>query len=116
MTDGNITRTHTVTDLLVTEIDTILDTVAGMSSSTDMVVVGPLCDAGGCARRRLIPSGGAWLADFTAAPGASTPEEQYPYDITAGVGGDAVQYDADSDGTARACFSPYLLDLTLVLR
>jgi hypothetical protein len=116
MTDGNMTKTHTVTDLLVTGINAALDTVSGMSTSGNIVEVGSLCDAGGCAVRRVTPSGGAWLADFKAAPGAPTPEEQYPFDIKAGVGSDAVQLDVDGDGTQRGWFVPYIVYLPLVVR
>jgi hypothetical protein len=117
MTDGNITKTHTVTDLLVTVVDPVLDTVAGTGTSSDLIFVGPLCDVGGCALRWAVPSGGAWLADFKAVPGASTPEEGYPYDIRAGVRSEAVQADIDNDGTQRSWqFPPYWIFLPLVLR
>ena len=117
MTDGNITKTHTVTDLLVTGIDAALDTVSGTGTSSDLVEVGPLCDAGGCALRWAAPSGGAWLADFKAAPGAPTPEEQYPFDIQARIMAEAVQVDMDNDGTQRGWqFPPYWLFVPLVLR
>jgi len=117
MTDGNITKTHTVTDLLVTGIDAALDTVSGTSSSADTIEVGPLCDAGGCAVRRVTPSSGAWLADFKAAPGAPPPEEQYPFNIQAKIIAEAVQVDMDNDGTQRSWqFPPYWLFVPLVLR
>ena len=117
MTDGNITKTHTVTDLLVSGINASLDTVSGTGTSADTIEVGPLCDLGGCALRRVVPYGGAWLADFHAAPGAPTPEEEYPYDIHAGDRSEAVQFDVDRDGTQRGWqFPPYWIFLPLVLR
>ncbi|MBI5352063.1 MAG: BMP family ABC transporter substrate-binding protein [Chloroflexi bacterium] len=92
-------KTLVVSDLAVTNIDQAVNTVSGTSSSSGLVEVGYLCDPNGCALRRVNPTSGVWLVDFSANPGAPTAEEQYPYDIKGGDGNQALQYDSDNDLT-----------------
>jgi len=105
MDNGKITRTLTVTDLEVTDVNPDLDTVSGTSSSDLPIEVGQLCDPGGCTVRRTTQSGGSWSVDFSV-PGAEG-DEQYLYDIKFGDESEARQNDSDGDATQYGWNVPY---------
>jgi len=99
MTDGITTKTHTVTDLVVLDVDTETDTVWGTGTPGTWVEVGPLCDNEGCAiRRTIIAADGTWRVDFSV-PGGTEPDEQKTYDLQECEGSEARQHDEDGDST-----------------
>lgn len=99
MTDGNITKTHIITDLVVLGADAATDTVWGTGTPGTWVEVGHLCDNDGCAiRRTVIAADGTWLLDFSV-PGGPEPDEQKTFDIQECYGHEARQHDEDGDST-----------------
>jgi hypothetical protein len=84
MTDGITTTTHVVSHLIVTEINTTTNTVAGITDPGGVVEVGRMCDDLGCAIRRVTANNyGSWLADFSV-PGEDS-DEQDLFDIRPGA-------------------------------
>ncbi|MEO8356475.1 MAG: ABC transporter substrate-binding protein, partial [Chloroflexota bacterium] len=100
MTDGNITKTHTVTNLVVTAVDPVADTVFGKADTGTQVDIGHIyCDENGCFgfRHEIADSNGEWLAEFSE-PGEDG-DEQDVVDITPGMSSEARQFDEDGDHT-----------------
>ena len=95
MTNGDVTKTHTVTDLTVTDVNETADTVSGTTSSGfDSVNVSGWDE--GNPYRHAANVAGAWSADF------SVPwEDQGTWDIEPGTQGYAEETDEDGDGTNR---------------
>jgi basic membrane lipoprotein Med (substrate-binding protein (PBP1-ABC) superfamily) len=92
MTDGILTKFHTVTDLVVTEVDAATDTVWGTATPGGNLNV-QYCDNTGCSWRRFVTIGldNTWLADFSVPGGGASPEEQNILDILPGMRGEALE-------------------------
>ncbi len=109
MTGGATTKTHTVTDLTVTTIDPVADTIAGTAQPGSQVDVGHICDQNGCAFRRVITNGsGIWLADFSVV--GEDDDEKDLFNIRPGTSSEARQPDVDGDTTTAqwGLPSPYI--------
>ncbi len=107
MTDGNITKTHTVTSLVVDGVDPIADTVYGRADAGSQVDIGHIyCDENGCFgyRRETADGSGNWIADFSV-PGEDD-DEQDIIDITLGTGSEARQCDEDGECTTYGWHVP----------
>jgi hypothetical protein len=98
--DGTTTKTHTVTDVNVTDIDTGADTVGGTSEPDAWVQVNARLFADWSSRWVQADPGGNWIADFSVAV-----EEQPVVDITDATFIDVDEFDDDGDATARS-FGP----------
>ncbi len=97
LSDGVTTKTHTVIDLGITDVNEDADTVSG-TAVPDSQVDAWICDDWGCANRHVLADPtGSWLADF-ANPGPQD-DEQDTYDIVPGTRGDVSQSDDDGDST-----------------
>ena len=96
MTDGNSTRTHTLTNLVVTGVDLDLDTVWGTGTPGAQIGVQYCAHNAGCnwVRSATIQPDSTWQVDFSV-PGGSTPEEQNLLDIQPGMFGEALEGNAD---------------------
>jgi hypothetical protein len=104
MTDGTITKTHTVTNPAMLGVDADTDTVWGTGTPGAWVEVGYLCDDEGCAiRRTTVAADGSWLVDFSV-PGGSEPEEQKTFDIQSWQSVEVWQIDEDGDNTQNGWF------------
>lgn len=100
LTNGIITKSHLVTDLVVDGVDPQQDTVFGTTSPGTQVDIGHIyCNENGCFgyRRELADSNGAWLADFSVT--GEDGDEQDIIDLTLGMGSEARQCDQDGDCT-----------------
>lgn len=100
MTDGTVTKSHTITDLVVTGADPDEDTVFGTADPGAEIHIGHIyCDENGCFgfRREIADENGDWLANFSV-PGEDD-DEQDVIDITPGMGSEARQCDEDGDCT-----------------
>jgi hypothetical protein len=97
ITDGTITKTHTVTPLAVTSVNTDTDTISGTAESGSRVLIGWLCGENGCAFRSETVVGGIWAANFTQW--GDEGNEQNVFDIRAGTASEARQIDEDGDAT-----------------
>ncbi len=86
LTDGNTTKTHTVTNLAVTSMDLDLDTVSGTADSDDEIEV-EIFDVG-CFVSTIADGSGNWIADFREI-----------CDIGSGTKGAAYEPDDDGDRT-----------------
>ena len=105
MTDGTATKTHTVTNLAITNIDPVADTVSGTAEPGSQVEIGWICDDLGCAFRRVTTNGsGNWLADFSEV--GEDGDEQDLFDIVPGTGNEARQPDIDGDSTTVQWWVP----------
>ncbi|MGD1995120.1 MAG: DUF11 domain-containing protein, partial [Anaerolineae bacterium] len=97
VSDGTITKTHTVTDLAGTGIDYEADTVSGTAEPGSSVSVWH-CDEGRCWNRDVVADGsGEWTADFGGL-----------LDIVRGMEFEAAQYDEDSDSTQIRIYGQFL--------
>ncbi len=94
MTDLSTTKTHTVVDIHITEIDLDTDTVSGIATPDRWVTVH--IHETDVTRDVLTDGGGAFVADF-ANPGAGE-HEQETWDISYGTAGEV--FDTDNDGDA----------------
>ncbi len=100
LTDGSITKTHTVTELIVTGTDPEADTVSGTAAPGSQVDIGHLsCDEFGCYgyRRETADVNGDWLADFSVV--GEDDDEQDIIDLYPGMRNEARQCDEDGDCT-----------------
>jgi len=86
LTDGNTTKTHTVTNLAVTSMDLDLDTVSGTADSDDEIEV-EIFDSD-CFKKVTADTSGNWTADFNG-----------DCDIIADTRGGAYEPDEDGDRT-----------------
>ena len=98
MTDGVVTKSHTLISLAVTTIDVDADTVAGTGEVGANLNV-QHCQYNGCLWRRwtVIQPDGTWKVDFSV-PGVGS-DEQEILDIVPGTTGEALYPDADADHT-----------------
>jgi hypothetical protein len=95
MFNGAETKSHTVTDLEVTDVNEVADTVSGTTSSGFDSVNVSIYDGG--PNRNVENVAGNWSADF------SVPwEDQGTWDIGPGTNGEANESDADGDSTQRS--------------
>ena len=91
VTDGSLTKSHTVTDIAVTEIDTAADVVRGTAApGSELTVYCPTTS-----RWTSAVGDGTWMVDFSV----SNDPDQAIYDILPGSTGGAEQFDADGDST-----------------
>jgi hypothetical protein len=96
VSDGTTTKSHTVTGISVTNIDTAADQVSGTANSGAQVRVWASLFDDGSGRSVIADSGGNWIADF------SVEEDGQPvYDITDFTRIDAREFDDDGDLTNR---------------
>lgn len=96
MDDGTTTKTHVVTNLLVTGLDLDTDVVSGTADPGAWIELWT-CDDVTCYHRRAIADiGGFWSADFSVA--GSEPDELV-YDFTPGTWVDVSEWDDDWDKT-----------------
>jgi hypothetical protein len=95
VTDGTTAKTHMVTALDVTTIDTTFDTIGGTAAPGTEVWV----DVVGTNRARRVTANGSgyWLANFGAPAGEE--DWQQTWDIKLGDNGHAEQSDEDADVT-----------------
>jgi hypothetical protein len=105
LTNGAITKAHTVTDLAVTDVDPESDTVSGTAPPGTEVGVRP-CDPSGCYNGYTIAdASGNWTVDLTGI-----------YDLIPGSGGEAFQDDPDRDFTSVSWSVPRRVWLPFVLK
>ncbi|MFQ5892688.1 MAG: extracellular solute-binding protein [Nitrospinota bacterium] len=100
LSDGITTKTHTVTNLTVTSVDPVADTVSGTAVAGSHVNVG-ICDEFACIgieRHEVADASGNWTANFSVV--GDEEFEQNTFDLVPGTGGDAEQTDEDGDQTA----------------
>jgi hypothetical protein len=98
ITDGITTKTHTITSLAVTGIDTAADTISGTAAAGSQVEVGWLCDSYTCTHRLVTANGsGLWTANYSIS--GPNPGESGTIDIVKGASSTAFQVDADNDTT-----------------
>jgi hypothetical protein len=98
VTDGATTKSHTVTDIAVTEVDAAADVVRGTAApGSELWVYAP-----GNYRWTSAAGDGAWMIDFSVSddPG------QAVLDILPGTSGSADQGDADGDSTVVEWYVP----------
>ena len=88
MTDGTYTRTYTVTNLTVTDIDEIADTISGTAEAGSEISVSAHDDNGGDYLYPIADSFDNWSADFSGL-----------VDIASGAFGYASQYDGEGNST-----------------
>lgn len=102
MTDGTTTKSHTVTNLVVSGVDPVTDTIWG-TGVPGSLVTSLRCGIevpGGCvSRNTTVQSDHTWQVDFSV-PGGPSPEEQNLWNIVPGTSGDASQSDEDADSTS----------------
>ena len=95
VSDGITTKSHTITDLAVTELSENADTVSGYAAPLSDVDVW-VHDTEAW-RHVVADAGGHWLADF-GVPG-DEPGESYLADLLPGTNGNSGQCDVDADCT-----------------
>lgn len=104
MTDEVILKTHTVTDITVTNVNYDADTVSGTGTSGARLNI-QYCSQSGCQWRRWATVvDDAWEVNF-AVPGTG-PDEQLILNIKPGIVGEALQADEDTDHTDYAWGEP----------
>jgi hypothetical protein len=98
MQNGATTKTHTVTDVVVTSVDLEADTVSGTGTPGVNLNV-QYCDESGCLWRRWanVQPDGTWEVDFSIIGTGS--DEQLILDIVPGIIGEALEPDIDNDHT-----------------
>lgn len=107
MTNGNITKTHTVTNLIVANVDPATDIVFGEAAPQSQVDIGHIyCDENGCYgfRRETADLDGVWAADFSIV--GEDDDEQDIVDIQPSMGSEARQCDDDGDCTQYGWYIP----------
>jgi hypothetical protein len=101
VTDGTLTKTHTVTDVSVTSIDTDADQVHGTAASGARVRVRVSLFNDGSERTVLADADGNWMADFSVGA-----DGQPAYNITDSTFVNANEFDDDGDSTYRRFGAP----------
>jgi len=96
VSDGTTTRTHTVTGIEVSSIDTDADQVSGLANPGALVQVWVNTFDPGSGRWVTADSNGNWTADFSVAA-----DGQPTYDITGATRITADEFDDDGDSTRR---------------
>ena len=99
---GTTTKTHTVTDIEVTSIDTDADQIHGTAGPGARVEAWASLFDEGSGRYVTADSGGNWLADFSVAT-----EDQPVFDITDITRITAREFDDDGDLTSREFGPPF---------
>jgi hypothetical protein len=100
MSQGGVTKTHTVMNLTVTDVDPVADTVSGTADPGTQVDIGHIyCDEHGCSgfRRVFANASGNWIADFAHV--GEDNDEQDIVDIKPSTGSEARQCDDDGECT-----------------
>jgi hypothetical protein len=101
VSDGTITKTHTVTNIDVSSIDTTADQVEGSANAGAQVQVWASLFDQGSGRLVTADSSGNWIADF------SVPADGQPsYDITGLTRLTGDEFDEDGDSTQRQLGPP----------
>jgi hypothetical protein len=99
LTDGIMSKTHTIMNVVVTGMDPEADTVSGTAEPGAVVTVGHLCIGNTCTWRHVTTDGnGNWIADFSI-PGAGN-DEQGLFNIQPGTSSWVNQRDEDRDETS----------------
>jgi hypothetical protein len=94
--DGTTTKTHTVTGIDVTDIDTSADQVSGTANPEAQVQVWASLFGHGSSRWVTTDLGGNWTADFSVES-----DGQPVFDITSATRIGVEEYDDDGDSTYR---------------
>jgi len=103
VTDGTTTKNHTVTALIIIEVDPVNDTVSGISDSYAQLWVDANNNWEGSSRFVVADEFGFWTADFSAPGG----EDWMPiFDIGPGTWVNANQSDEDGDSTNAGQYLP----------
>jgi hypothetical protein len=98
LSNGSITKTHTVTHLAFTDFDIALDTVSGTSEPWAEVHVSASDNSGNWSTRDLaVDSSGEWIADWSVI--GSEPYYQELFDLVAGTSVESQECDDDGDQT-----------------
>jgi hypothetical protein len=98
ITDGLVTKTHTVTDLALTGVDSPTDRVTGTAIPGSVLELRICCgDHGWVNRHASAGENRVWFADFSV-PGEGG-NEQDLFDIRPGEEGEVQQSDTDGDAT-----------------
>ena len=98
-------KTHVITALEVTEVDAEANTVAGTTDSDPGSEVEVYVHEHETRRYVEVAADGSWLADFSEPANDDGEGWGEPFDLVAGMGGDANERDEDFDGT----FAPWHL-------
>ena len=97
ISDGTITKSHTITDVQVSDIDTIADQIHGSANPGAQVWVWVnLFNNNGSGRWVTADAVGDWVADFSTAT-----DGQPVYDITDVTSINVNEFDDDGDSTQR---------------
>ncbi|MFC1996521.1 PhnD/SsuA/transferrin family substrate-binding protein [Chloroflexota bacterium] len=97
VTDGTNTKYHTVTNLIINDVDVVSDVVYGTADAGAQVSVW-VCWEDDCANRWEMADGtGFWSADFSVA--GDEGGEELTYDIQPGTWVDSGEWDGDGDNT-----------------
>lgn len=114
ITDGTITKTHTVSELRVLNVDFSSDMISGITSPTTYVDVST-CGSSGCFYRTVISdSSGHWSANFSEV--GDQPWEQTVTDILPGTSGVTRQWDPDVDATLAPWTAKWEVFLPQIIR
>ena len=108
MTDGTVTKTHTITSLSVVSVNPDTDMVTGTAAPGSQVD-NSICEGSTCANRRVFTGqNGIWTANF-ALPGEAG-DDPTLFNIVPGSRGEARQSDADEDNTTMQwrVLSPFI--------
>jgi len=97
MSDGIITKTHTVTSVTITNANLDTDMVYGTAAPDSQVDVEVRDPSGSALRHVTADAAGNWSADFSTSVGPNW--EDRAYDLGPGADLSAQQHDADGDGT-----------------
>jgi hypothetical protein len=114
VSDGITTKTHTVTNMKITDFDYAADTISGTAAPGSYINVW-FYDAGYTIyRTELADSSGRWTADFAGS--GDRPWEDISFDLLPGINGNLHQLDADNDATAIRWTAVNSLFLPLIRR
>jgi hypothetical protein len=102
MTDGATTKTHVVTRLMVTMVDTDTDQVYGIAEPNATIGIKAELDNVAIWRDVPVDGSGNWVADFTV------PVDGQTFDIVDGVYAEAFESDDDGDNTNFRWQVPYV--------
>lgn len=114
ITDGTITKTHTVSELRVLNVDFSSDIISGIASPTTHVDIST-CGVSGCFYRTVLSdASGYWTANFSEV--GDQPWEQTVIDILPGTNGVTRQWDPDVDATLVPWTAKWEVFLPQILR
>jgi ABC-type oligopeptide transport system substrate-binding subunit/ABC-type branched-subunit amino acid transport system substrate-binding protein len=109
MSDLETSKSHVVSDLTVTNVDAVADTISGTAEPGALVEIGHIyCDEFGCYgfRRVYADVNGNWIVDFSV-PGEDN-DEQDIFDILPGTASEARQPDNDWDSTTVQWYAGWI--------